>query len=300
MFFHSFIFFIFIFFYVYFIYFLGRVANLRIFDTFMMPLVANAPRSLSLYVRFFMSEHVRDVLGPVDDVISDMNLGKFVAYTLFAPQMNILEAIWEYDIEEDRSFFLGYADSMVRYVLIINAIVPVVFFLWTAPILGFALAIQIYLKNVVILEILGVLSAFFQYYAGWYVIPIFAPIGWGYVFGACYGWNALYKKADRDGDGSIDENEAIVLLMQIGHSGGKMLGEPAVEGVRIAFIFAFLGGVFWGCCFIAGIDAREIVLGCNFFVAIWILPLFALYTFYLSTKLTNAVLAVAKNKFKLF
>ena len=28
-----------------------RVANLRVFDTFIMPLVANAPRSLSLYVR---------------------------------------------------------------------------------------------------------------------------------------------------------------------------------------------------------------------------------------------------------
>ena len=93
-----------------------RTANLRLFDTWIMPLSIGAPRSLALWARYVQagddSGSEETAQEKVDDVVDSSSVVKFWSVVTLVPSYHLWEIVADFNVEAD-GFMTNYCDTML-------------------------------------------------------------------------------------------------------------------------------------------------------------------------------------------
>ena len=273
-----------------------RVANLALFDMWIMPL-AGAPRVGSIWARYFMSAETQAITGAPGRVIAEMGFVRFWACTIFAPEANVFAVLDGHDIEDD-SFLAGYADTIVRFVLVVKVLLVYGTGAWATNKLGGNAGLWFTFTSSASAEALGLFAAVFGYYIGWYIIPILVPLAWGQALGQLYGWIYIYSVLDKDHDGVITPAEVFAFVVEAGMHAmltnsdpvATLMSVPQNMGLKIGGGFSAVGLLGWLISMMAGFDMRQAVLDINFGIYPWIMMPVALLTLFLAGRIGIAFL----------
>ena len=108
-----------------------RTANLRLFDTWIMPLSIGAPRSLALWARYVQagddSGSEETAQEKVDDVVDSSSVVKFWSVVTLVPSYHLWEIVADFNVEAD-GFMTNYCDTMLSLVFGLKGIFELLLF----------------------------------------------------------------------------------------------------------------------------------------------------------------------------
>ena len=116
-----------------------RTANLRLFDTWIMPLSIGAPRSLALWARYVQagddSGSEETAQEKVDDVVDSSSVVKFWSVVTLVPSYHLWEIVADFNVEAD-GFMTNYCDTMLSLVFGLKGIFELLLFV-AVVVIGF-------------------------------------------------------------------------------------------------------------------------------------------------------------------
>ena len=284
-----------------------RVANLRLFDLWIMPLV-NAPRIGSLYARYFMSADTQAILGSPGRVLAEMGFARFWICTVFAPEVNLFAVLEGHDIKDD-GVLADYADTIVRVSLVFKMLLVFFSGAWATSKLGGNAGLKMSMASMLLAEALGLFGSVIGYYVGWYIIPILMPFAWGQAIGQLYGWIHIHSVLDKDHDGNVSAEEVASFVMEAVMRSAfvsdgtdpvaSLMSVPQTKGTKMGGGCAAIGLLGWLVAMVTGMDARQGVLDANFLIVPWVLMPVGLLTLFFAGRIGVAFLEFARDAAKM-
>lgn len=253
-----------------------RTANLRLFDTWIMPLSMGAPRSLALWARYIQagddSGSEETAQEKVDDVVDSSSVVKFWSVVTFVPSYHLWEIVADFNVEAD-GFMTNYCDTLLSLVFGLKGIFELLLFVAVVVAgfgnggIGIMQTITAYIVLTTVFELTFLTLTFFGYYIGWYLIPM------SVVGNICF--RLTFKK-------KLAELQTVIPMLQhqLASYNSKEIQvellanhvvKPSFEAYSVGL---FIGGILWSVMAAAGYDFREMILDFNFYLNIYFtLPL---------------------------